>query len=287
MLAALVIVFREVLEAGLIVGIVLAASRGVPGRNRAVGLGILAGVLGSMVVAGFATQISSAFDGRGQELFTAGVLTLAVLMLTWHVAWMADHARELSAHLKQVGRAVTLGNQSVAALGIATAMAVLREGSEVVLFLSGIFLQHSDTTLDLLLGSAGGLLLGAAVSAGLYFGLSAIPLHRLFAVTGFLVTLVAAGLAAEAVHQLSNAGLIAPELNGELWDTSWLLPEDGMVGRVLHVIAGYRETPGTLELAAYVATIVGITFLSQKAKRASASLRQLRQAAEPRTSEGA
>ena len=144
MFAALVIVFREVLEAGLIVGIVLAASRGVPGRNRAIALGIAAGVLGSMVVAGFATQISSAFDGRGQELFTAGVLALAVVMLTWHVAWMADHARELSAHLKDVGRAVMSGSQSVAALGIATAMAVLREGSEVVLFLSGIFLQHSE-----------------------------------------------------------------------------------------------------------------------------------------------
>jgi high-affinity iron transporter len=282
MLAALVIVFREVLEAGLIVGIVLAASRGVPGRSRAVGLGVLAGVLGSMVVAGFATQISAAFDGRGQELFTAAVLSLAVVMLTWHVAWMADHARELTAHLKEVGRAVTSGNQSIAALGIATAMAVLREGSEVVLFLYSIFLQHSETTLDLVLGSAGGLLLGAAVSAALYFGLSTIPLHRLFAVTGVLVTLVAAGLAAEAVHQLSNAGLIAPELNSQLWDTSWLLPEDGVVGRVLHVIAGYREAPGALEFATYVATIAGITFLSRKAKRASASLRQLRPAAESR-----
>jgi high-affinity iron transporter len=274
MLAALVIVFREVLEAGLIIGIVLAASRGVPGRGRAVSFGILAGVLGSMVVAAFATQISGAFDGRGQELFTAGVLLLAVLMLTWHVAWMADHARELTAHLKEVGRAVTSGNQSVAALGIATAMAVLREGSEVVLFLSSIFLQHSESAFDVLLGSAGGLLLGAVVSAALYFGLSTIPLSRLFAVTGVLVTLVAAGLAAEAVHQISNAVLIAPEFNGQLWDTSWLLPEDSMVGRVLHVVAGYRESPGALEFLAYVATIFGITFLSRKAKRASALLRQ-------------
>jgi high-affinity iron transporter len=274
MLAALVIVFREVLEAGLIIGIVLAASRGVPGRGRAVSFGILAGVLGSMVVAAFATQISGAFDGRGQELFTAGVLLLAVFMLTWHVAWMADHARELTAHLKEVGRAVTSGNQSIAALGIATAMAVLREGSEVVLFLSSIFLQHSESAFDVLLGSAGGLLLGAIVSAALYFGLSTIPLGRLFAVTGVLVTLVAAGLAAEAVHQISNAGLIAPEFNGQLWDTSWLLPEDSMVGRVLHVVAGYRETPGPLEFVAYLATIFGITFLSRKVKRASALLRQ-------------
>src|SRR5262245_46940453 len=136
MLAALVIVFREVLEAGLIVGVVLAASRGVEGRNRAVALGILAGVLGSVVVAGLASQISSAFDGRGQELFTFAVLSLAVVMLTWHVVWMADHARELVAHLREVGHAVAAGTQSVTALGIVTAIAVLREGSEVVLFLS-------------------------------------------------------------------------------------------------------------------------------------------------------
>ena len=273
MLAALIIVFREVLEAGLIVGVVLAASRGVEGRNRAVALGILAGVLGSIVVAGFATQISSAFDGRGQELFTFAVLALAVVMLTWHVVWMADHARELVAHLREVGHAVTAGIQSVTALGIVTAIAVLREGSEVVLFLSGIALQGADTGLDLVIGSAGGLALGAAVSAVLYFGLTIVPIHRLFAVTGVLVTLVAAGLAAEAAHQLTNAGLIGPELSAPLWDTSWLLSEDGMVGRVLHALAGYRESPSLIELAAYVSTLVAISLLSATAKRAAPAKR--------------
>ncbi len=274
MLAALIIVFREVLEAGLIVGVVLAASRGVEGRNRAVALGILAGVLGSVVVAGFATQISSAFNGRGQELFTFAVLSLAVVMLTWHVVWMADHARHLTAHLRDVGAAVTAGTQSVAALGIVTAIAVLREGSEVVLFLSGIALQGADSALDLALGSACGLALGAAVSAVLYFGLKIVPIHRLFAVTGVLVTLVAAGLAAEAAHQLSNAGLIGAELSAPLWDTSWLMTEDGMVGRVLHALVGYRESPSLIDLAAYVSTLVVISLLSAKVRRAAPARRQ-------------
>jgi high-affinity iron transporter len=273
MLAALIIVFREVLEAGLIVGVVLAASRGVEGRNRAVALGILAGVLGSIVVAGFATQISGAFDGRGQELFTFAVLALAVVMLTWHVVWMADHARELIAHLREVGHAVTAGTQSVTALGIVTAIAVLREGSEVVLFLSGIVLQGADSGLDLVIGSAGGLALGAAVSAVLYFGLTIVPIHRLFAVTGVLVTLVAAGLAAEAAHQLTNAGLIGPELSASLWDTSWLLSEDSMVGRVLHALAGYRESPSLIEFATYVSTLVAISLLSATVKRAAPAKR--------------
>lgn len=268
MFAALVIVFREVLEAGLIIGVVLAASKGVAGRNRAVALGVLAGVAGAIVVAMFAAKISAAFDGRGQELFTAAVLAFAVVMLTWHVVWMAQHAREMTAHLRQVGHAVAAGTQSVAALGIVTAMAVLREGSEVVLFLAGIALQHADTAINVALGSAAGLLLGAVASAVLYFGLTAIPVRHLFSTTGVLVTLVAAGLAAESVHQLSNAGLIAGNLNQTLWDSSWLLAENGIVGRVLRVLLGYRDAPGALEFAAYAATVVAIIALSRRARRA-------------------
>lgn len=267
MLAALVIVFREVLEAGLIIGIILAASRGVPGRSRAVGLGVLAGIAGSILVAVFAARISTAFDGRGLELFTAAVLLIAVAMLTWHVVWMAEHAREHATHLKQLGAAVGEGTQSVAALGIATAAAVMREGSEVVLFLSSIALQQSDTAASLAIGSAGGLVLGIAVSAVIYFGLSAIPLRQVFATTGVLVTLVAAGLAAQAIHQLSNAGLIADGWDGTLWDTSWLLSEESWLGRVLHVIVGYSERPGAMEVAAYVATVAVIVMLSRQSGR--------------------
>ncbi len=111
------------------------------------------------------------------------------------------------------------------------------------------------------------------MSAVLYYGLTIVPIHRLFAVTGVLVTLVAAGLAAEAAHQLTNAGLIGPELSAPLWDTSWLLSEDGMVGRVLHALAGYRESPSLIELAAYVSTLLAISLLSATVKRAAPAKR--------------
>ena len=71
MLGALVIVFREVLEAGLIVGIVMAATRGVDGRGRWISIGIGTGVVGAAIVAAFAGVISQAFEGSGQELFNA------------------------------------------------------------------------------------------------------------------------------------------------------------------------------------------------------------------------
>jgi high-affinity iron transporter len=268
-LAALVIVFREVLEAGLIIGVLLAASRGVARRGRAISLGILAGVAGSVVVAAFATQISSAFDGRGLELFTAATLALAVVMLTWHVVWMADHARDFTREMRALGHAVESGTQSVAVLGVAAAIAVMREGSEVVLFLSGIAMQNADGAASLALGGAAGIALGALCSLVLYLGLASIPLGKVFSATGVLVTLLAAGLAAEAVHQLSNAGLVASSLDGELWNSSWLLAEESVPGRLLHVLAGYRARPTLGEALGYAATLLSILALSKLNQRQS------------------
>src|SRR5215813_5804197 len=144
MLGALLIVFREVLEAGLIVGIVMAATRGVPERGRWVTIGIVAGVLGAGIVAMFASAISEAFQGSGQELFNATVLGIAVVMLMWHNAWMARHGREIANEMRQVGTAVSEGAKPLTALAIVVGLAVLREGSEVVLFLYGIMASGTD-----------------------------------------------------------------------------------------------------------------------------------------------
>ena len=138
MLGALIIVFREVIEAGLIVGIVMAATRGVPDRSRWIMIGIGAGVLGAAIVAMFAGAISEAFQGAGQELFNASVLGVAVIMLMWHNAWMARHGREIADEMRRVGTAVSEGAKPLTALAIVVGLAVLREGSEVVLFLYGI-----------------------------------------------------------------------------------------------------------------------------------------------------
>ena len=144
MLGALVIVFREVIEAGLVVGIVLAATRGIPGRGWWVSLGILLGVLGAGVVAIFAGTISNAFAGSGQELLNAAVLIVAVISLTWHNVWMAEHGRELAAELRQVGTEVSEGRKPLTALTLVVFVAVMREGSEIVLFLYGIVIAGTD-----------------------------------------------------------------------------------------------------------------------------------------------
>lgn len=263
MLATLIIVFREAMEAGLIVGIVLAATKGVPGRGRWISLGIAGGTLGACLVAIFARGLSRLFEGSGQELFNAAVLLLAVGMLIWHNVWMASHGREMSRQLRAMGAEVKLGARSLTALAVVVGIAVLREGSEVVLFLYGVATQGGSTAFGMLGGGFLGLLAGAAVSALLYFGLLAIPMKRLFAVTGALITMVAAGLAVQAVAFLQQGGFFN-FLDTPLWDTSALLPDDSVPGRVLKTLLGYTDRPDGLQLAAWAAVIllmIGLTRL--------------------------
>jgi high-affinity iron transporter len=260
MLGALVIVFREVIEAGLIIGIVLAATRGVPGRGAWVGLGIGLGAFGAGFVALFAEAISNAFEGAGQELFNASVLGAAVVMLTWHNVWMARHGREMAADMTAVGQAVTAGKRPMTALAIVVGLAVLREGAEVVLFLYGIVATGTSAS-SLFVGGLLGLAVGAAFTTLTYYGLLAIPARYIFMVTTVLIALLAAGMAAQAVQFLYAAGTI-DVLGRPLWDTSGILSQDGIIGRLLHTLVGYVDRPTELQLIAYLATLAVMAALT-------------------------
>jgi high-affinity iron transporter len=259
-LSSLIIVFREVIEAGLIVGIVLAATQGVTRRGLWVAAGIAGGIVGACLVAAFAGEIAGLFEGSGQELFNASVLLVAVAMLTWHNVWMAGHGREMAREMRSIGAEVSAGRRTLTAMAIVVGVAVLREGSEVVLFLYGIAVQGGTTTVSMLSGGALGLAAGAGISALMYFGLLSIPAQRLFKVTGWLITLLAAGMASQAALFLQNAGYLQFAMM-PLWDTSWLLSDGSIAGRLLHTLVGYTDQPDGLQLAAYLITIAAIVAL--------------------------
>ena len=266
MLGALVIVFREVIEAGLIVGIVMAATRGVAGRGRWVTYGVVAGIAGATIVAFFAGAISQAFAGSGQELFNASVLGIAVVMLMWHNAWMARHGREIAAEMRQIGMEVSEGAKPLTALAIVVGLAVLREGSEVVLFLYGIF-ASGTSGMSLFIGGLLGVAAGAAFTGLTYFGLLAIPSRYIFSVTSWLIALLAAGMAAQSAQFLDNAGLVTA-LDRTVWDTSWLLSEGSIFGHLLHTLIGYTARPSEMQLIVYVAILLLMGLLMRIARPA-------------------
>ncbi len=125
-------------SAALIVSVVAAATRGVARRGWFVGGGIALGMLGVMLLALSAGALAAAFSGVGQELFNAGVLLAAVLMIGWHVLWMSSHGRELSRQMQAIGSAVHAGAKFARPAAGGGGAGLLREVSEIVLFLYGM-----------------------------------------------------------------------------------------------------------------------------------------------------
>lgn len=271
MYATALIVFREVLEAGLVIGIVLAATQDVPQRGRWVLGGAMAGLLGAVITAGLADQLMAAMAGVGQEIFNASILILAVAMLGWHTIWMQKHGRELAGRLRGYGTAVVEGESHISALAIVVALAVLREGAEVVLFLHGIAASDAGNIHAMLLGGAVGIGGGALAGLLIYRGLLRIPSRHLFRVTTWLIILLAAGMAAQAAHYLEMANVL-PSLGGAIWNTTAILPDSSIGGQVLHTLIGYTARPDVLQLLAYIGTLALIIALMKYVNRPRAAM---------------
>lgn len=265
MLSSAVIFFREVFEIVLIVGIVLAATRGLPGRMKWIYAGFAAGIAGSALVAVFTDHISEMAEGLGQEIFNAAILFTAALFIGWTVIWMQRHAREMKAHFTRVSEAVKAGDVPSYSLALVIALAMLREGSEMVLFSYGML--ASGQPLSALLGGAaiglcGGLVLGFL----LYKGLLTISPRYFLRVTGALLMLLVAGLMSQGVGMLIAAGYFE-DMSATAWNSAWLLSEDGFIGQTLGVLVGYTARPSYAQLGIYVATLTVLLLCARWAKR--------------------
>ena len=254
MLGSAIIVFREVLEAALVIGIIAVSTRDLRSRNSWMTAGVMAGLVGSILVAFFTGKIAELAEGLGQELFNAIVLSVAAAMLAMHNIWMVRHGAQLAREAKQLGHDVMSGNIEMSALALVVALAVLREGSETALFLYGMLSGGEETFASILSGGAIGLLLGCATGYGLYAGVLRIPARHFFAATNILVLLLAAAMASNAARFLVQADVV-PSLASPLWNSTWLLDNGSLTGRVLHTLIGYEAMPSGIQVVFYVATI--------------------------------
>jgi len=259
MLAAALIVFREILEAALVVTVVMAATRGLRHRGLWVGTGIAGGILGAVLVAALAHSIANAFEGAGQEIVNASILFLAVLLIGWHVVWMNSHGRKIALEMRAAAKSVAEGERHMSILAIVVGLAVMREGSEIVLMLQGLWAGSPEQT-AMLDGGLLGLVAGVATGALMYFGLLALSVSRLFALTNFILVLIAAGMAARGANFLNQADLL-PALGAHLWDTSFILSDDSVPGKALGALVGYIARPSGIELVFYMATVLVVLYL--------------------------
>ncbi len=255
MLSALVIVFREMLEMALVIGVLLAATRGLKGSRHWIGLGIFAGFFGALVVALFMEEMEAAVSGNGEFIFNAVVLLIAASLIAWTVIWMSQHSRQMSANMRRIGSSVSEGSLPTTALAIVAFSAVMREGAEAVFFLFGAAKTIASGGWSLLAGGLLGAIAALLIGTVIYLGLSRIRLSRLFTVASWLLIFMAAGMVSQASANLVIIEWL-PALVDQVWDTSTILTQESLTGSFLHVMIGYDPAPSGIQLVTFVSAFI-------------------------------
>jgi len=260
MIPTLIIIFREVLEAMLVVGIAMAASKEIQASPLWVYGGVVGGLIVAALVAVSAEMIAAASSGMGQELFNALVLLSAALLMSWTAIWMRKHGKDISNRVRDTCNQVNGGTATRIMLSVVVGLAVAREGSEVVLFLHGVAVTGESESTKMLTGGIIGLLLGIVIAAGLYRSLLYIQMRQLFSLVTILIVLLAAGMASQGTAYLVMVDAL-PALGETIWNTSGVIPEQSILGQFLQALIGYDDRPSGMQVVAFLLTI-SITWLA-------------------------
>jgi high-affinity iron transporter len=254
MLQISIVVFREILEIALILGILIAATKSVQNRGKWILFGLISGICGCITLAFFTNKISESFEGMGQELFNGSILIAASIMISWTVLWMQKHAKTISQELKKLSHDVKEGKKPLYILAIVVFLSVLREGAEIVLFTYSAYISGT-ALLKVGIGLIIGIILGSLVGLALYLGMLKAFGRYFFIITTWMLVFLAAGITSQAIGFWINAEFIPPLIN-PLWDSSFILSQNSVFGKFLHIFLGYIERPAATQIIGYIANLL-------------------------------
>jgi high-affinity iron transporter len=250
-IATFVIGLREGVEASLIVGIVAAFLRqqGRADALRLMWLGVAVAVALCTAAAVGLQILDRQLPQAEQEGLETVVAAIAVVMVSFMIFWMRNHARGLAAELRADAATALARGSAWALVGMAF-FAVVREGLETAVFLLAAFQASGDST-----AAGSGALLGivcaAALGWGIYRGGVRLDLARFFRITAVALVLVAAGLVMSAFHTAHEAGWLN-SLQGSTVSLAWLVRQGTITSSLLTGVLGLQPRPTTGEAAGWL-----------------------------------
>ncbi len=256
-LAEFIVLFREVFEIALVIGIMLAYLHKTKNSKHfgSIFLGAALAAIASLLAAAAFSFAAGGFE-KNEALFEGMVLVSSSILVTWLLLWMFGQ-KNLVKGIER-GLKVNIGHKEEAGLVVFSFIAVFREGAELVLFLWGILASTGAINLA---GAFSGGALALLLAYAFFRHAVKLDLRSFFTHTSVLLVLLAAGLLSQGVHELQEARVlpttiehiydITPAANA---DGSYpLLHEKGAIGSLLKGLVGFDTAPSLEQAAAYLA----------------------------------
>lgn len=271
----LFVVWRESFEALLVVGIIYAWIKRSPAPQQGMKYlwgGVVVGLFLAIILALSIYGVFSSLEDMWQSLFMIVMEILACVLIVQMVYWMNGQGKSLKANIENE---LTQKTQQQSAWGILLiiAIAIAREGSEVVVFLSShIMVLNAQTALPFLIEVFIGLLV-ATFTLWLFLLTSKVISWRyFFTVTGFLLLFLAVSLLLKAVEEIAN---LLIEMDFELpdffiyplWNISDILDDSSVFGNFLVSFFAYRSQPIGLSVVTFIMYWVVVALLFKRGAR--------------------
>ena len=212
------------------------------------------GAVLASIFAFFVRSITITYGIYGDELFDAGIILMTATIINWTVVWMQGYTRKIKNNLGKLSEKIATNTASKMLLIAMVATTILREGAEIILLIYGISsmsLSGSEYIIGLAIGSISGFAIGIII----YSGLIRLAGRYIFKVSTILLIIIAAGLAAEAAGILTSVGVIEIYRDA-LWDTSWVVDNNSIIGKLLRITIGYDSKPNGMQLIFYFSSIM-------------------------------
>jgi high-affinity iron transporter len=240
--------------------VIAAASNTMKNSKLYIICGSFIGVVGSIILAAAMPRIDSLFSGTGQEIFNSAIIFTTVLMLSFTILYMQNHAKKIKSDVSDITNSDQANIKPKIILIMLIAAAIFREGAEIVLFLYSLALSAQLSLMNYILGIAIGTIAAGFCSFLFYKGL--LRTKKIFRTTSLLFMLVASGLAAEGFGILIRSGIIT-FLSETAWDSSWIISNDSWTGKIMKILISYNSRPSILEVVSFIATFSTLFFCNK------------------------
>ncbi|MCB1667757.1 MAG: hypothetical protein R3E73_03535 [Porticoccaceae bacterium] len=251
LLSIIVIVLRETLEASVLISIMLSLTHCRKLPTSWLYPALLSGLTGAGIYALSLGWISEQFDYVGQEVLNASLQYLIYVLLVIVCAMQYLGGTRHTRHLPLF-------------MALTVAIALVREGGELVVFYSG-FLQGNTSLTSAVTSGFIGLALGLSAGVVFYYGVILLPEIEVRRTLTLLLSLIACGMVLQATQLLIQADWLPT--NQPLWDSNELLAENSIAGQIAYAIFGYESRPSVVEISFYLVAMATVFVAIKAAKK--------------------